>query len=113
SQDSLVVEVYTSMRIVKAFCLETFQMERFRAIYQRLVHIGMKSVQAEELINPIIEVISVLGLGVVVIFIFYTHRTIPNMVGFLTGIVLLYTPIKKLGGIPVYLQQAAIGAERL
>ncbi len=113
SQDSLVVEVYTSMRIVKAFCLETFQMERFRAIYQRLVHIGMKSVQAKELINPIIEVISVLGLGVVVIFIFYTHRTIPNMVGFLTGIVLLYTPIKKLGGIPVYLQQAAIGAERL
>jgi ATP-binding cassette, subfamily B, bacterial MsbA len=113
SQDSLVVEVYTSMRIVKAFCLETFQMERFRAIYKRLVHIGMKSVQAKELINPIIEVISVLGLGVVIIFIFYTHRTIPNMVGFLTGIVLLYTPIKKLGGIPVYLQQAAIGAERL
>jgi len=60
SQDSLLVEVYTSIRIVKAFCLESFQIERFRAIYQRLVHIGMKSVQAKELINPIIEVISVM-----------------------------------------------------
>ncbi|MDB6111163.1 MAG: ABC-type multidrug transport system fused ATPase/permease subunit [Pedosphaera sp.] len=113
SQDSLLVEVYTSIRIVKAFCLESFQIERFRTIYQRLVHIGMKSVQAKELINPIIEVVSVMGLGVVIIFIFYTHRTIPNMVGFLTGIVLLYTPIKKLGGIPIYFQQANIGAERL
>ncbi|MDB6019857.1 MAG: ABC-type multidrug transport system fused ATPase/permease subunit [Pedosphaera sp.] len=113
SQDSLVVEVYTSIRIVKAFCLESFQIERFRNIYQRLVHIGMKSVQAKELINPIIEVISVMGLGVVIVFIFYTHKTIPNMVGFLTGIILLYTPIKKLGGIPIYFQQASIGSERL
>ncbi len=113
SQDSLAIEVYTSIRIVKAFCLESFQMERFRKIYQRIAHIGMKSVQARELINPIIELISVLGLGVVILYIFYSQRTIPNMVGFLTGVVLLYTPIKKLGGIPIYFQQAAIGAERL
>lgn len=113
SQDSLLVEVYTSIRIVKAFCLESFQIERFRSIYQQLVHIGMKGVQSKELINPIIETISVMGLGVVVIFIFFTERTIPNMVGFLTGIIMLYTPIKKLGGIPVYFQQANVGAERL
>ena len=113
SQDSLVVEVYTSIRIVKAFCLEAFQIERFRQIYQRLVHVGMKTVQSKELINPIIEVISVLGLGVVIIFIFYTHKTAPNMVGFLTGVIMLYTPIKKLGGLPIYFQQAGVGSERL
>lgn len=113
SQDSLLVEVYTSIRIVKAFCLEPFQMERFRTIYNRLVHIGMKSVQARELINPIIEVISVLGLGLVVVFIFYSHRTIPNMAGFLTGVVLLFTPIKRLGALPVLFQQAGVGSERL
>lgn len=113
SQDSLLVEVYTSIRIVKAFSLESFQMERFRTIYQRLVHIGMKSVQSRELINPIIEVLSVMGLGVVIVFIFYSHKTLPNMAGFLTGVVLLYTPIKRLGAIPIYFQQAGIGSERL
>lgn len=113
SQDSLLVEVYSSIRIVKAFCLEPFQMERFRKIYQQLVHIGMKSVQARELINPIIEVISVLGLGFVIVFIFYSHRTIPNMAGFLTGVVLLFTPIKRLGALPVLFQQAGVGSERL
>ncbi|MDB6019048.1 MAG: ABC-type multidrug transport system fused ATPase/permease subunit [Pedosphaera sp.] len=113
SQDSLLVEVYTSIRIVKAFSLESFQIERFRTIYQRLVHIGMKSVQAKELANPIIEVISVLGLGVVINYVCYTNRDIPNMVGFLTGFVLLYGPIKTLGGLPVFFQQATVGAERL
>ena len=113
SQDSLLVEVYASIRIVKAFCLESFQIERFRAIYQRLVHVGMKSVQSRELINPIIEVISVLGLGAVIIFVSATNRNIPNMVGFLTGFVLLYAPVKTLGGLPVFFQQAALGAERL
>ncbi len=113
SQDSLLVEVYTSIRIVKAFSLENFQIERFRAIYQRLVHVGMKSVQSRELINPIIEVISVLGLGVVIIFVSATNRNIPNMVGFLTGFVLLYAPVKTLGGLPIFFQQAALGADRL
>ncbi|MDB6124794.1 MAG: msbA [Pedosphaera sp.] len=112
-QDSLVVEVYSSIKIVKAFCLEPFQMERFKKIYDRLVRIGMKSTQAKELINPIIETVSVMGLGVVIIFICYTHKSIPDMASFLTGVVLLYTPIKKLGGIPVYFQQANVGAERL
>jgi subfamily B ATP-binding cassette protein MsbA len=113
SQDSLLVEVYSSIRIVKAFCLESFQIERFRDIYQRLVHMGMKSVQARELINPLIELISVLGLGAVIIFVSATNRNIPNLVGFLTGFVLIYTPVKTLGGLPVLFQQAVVGSERL
>jgi ABC-type multidrug transport system fused ATPase/permease subunit len=113
SQDSLLVEVYASIRVVKAFCLEPFQIERFRAIYHSLVSTGMRGMKSRELINPIIEVISVMGLSVVIIFVSATHREIPNMVGFLTGVVLLYAPIKKLSNLPVFFQQAAVGSERL
>lgn len=112
-QDSLLVEVYSSIRIVKAFNLENWQVDRFRKIYQKLVHIGMKNVQAKELINPTIEVISMFGLGVVIVFVFYSQTSMPNLVGFLTGVTLLYTPIKKLGGLHVYFQQASVGAQRL
>ncbi len=113
TQDSLLVEVFSSIRIVKAFCLEDRQVNRFRKIYDQLVHIGMKTVQAKELVNPIIEVISMLGLGIIIIFIFKSHQTVPKLVGFLTGIIMLYTPIKKLGGLHVYFQQASVGAGRL
>ena len=113
SQDSLLVEVYSNIRVVKAFCLEQLQMRRFHAIYNQLVRIGMKGVQARELVNPTVELISTLGLGVVIIFIFYTGITVPKLVGFLTGVTLLFTPLKKLGGLHVYFQQASVGANRL
>src|SRR5262245_29036875 len=74
---------------------------------------GMKSVQSRELTNPIIEVISVFGLGAVIIFVSATGRNIPNMVGFLTGFALLYAPIKTLGRLPIFFMQAAMGSERL
>jgi ATP-binding cassette, subfamily B, bacterial MsbA len=112
-QDSLLVEVYSSIRIIKAFCLEGLQMKRFRVIYDNLVRIGMKSVQARELVNPLIETISMLGLGVVIVFIFYSGVTVPKLVAFLTGVTMMYTPIKKLGALHVYFQQASVGASRL
>ena len=112
-QDSLLVEVYSNIRVVKAFCLEKLQMERFRKIYDNLLHIGMKSVQARELVNPLVETISMLGLGVVIVFIFYSGIAVDDLVGFLTGAVMMYTPIKKLGALHVYFQQASVGANRL
>ncbi|MBA4146972.1 MAG: ABC transporter ATP-binding protein [Verrucomicrobia bacterium] len=112
-QDSLLVEVYTSIRVVKAFCLEKMQMQRFSSIYQRLLRIGMKSTQARELVNPTVETISMLGLGVVIIYIFAFGVTVPQLIGFLTGVTMIFAPIKKLGHLHVYFQQASVGAGRL
>ena len=113
SQDSLLVESFTSIRVVKAFCLEKLQLSRFEKIYSDLVRIGMKSVQARELVNPIVETISALGLGIVILFIFVYHVPIGDLMGFLIGVTTMYAPIKKLGNIHVYFQQAGVGANRL
>lgn len=113
NQDSLLVEVYTSIRVVKAYCLEEFQLSRFKEIYHCMIHLGMKSTQARQLVNPIIEVISMVALGVVIVFIFFFEKNIPELVGFLTGVALLYTPIKKLANMHMYFQMASVGAVRL
>jgi len=68
--------------------------------------------KSRELINPIIEVISVMGLSVVIIFV--PRRTGDSEHGrFFDRVVLLYAPIKKLSNLPVFFQQAAVGSERL
>src|SRR5439155_20647743 len=56
AQSSQLVELISSIRVVKAFCLEELQLTRFRKSSRELVHHGMKGIQAKELINPIIEV---------------------------------------------------------
>jgi subfamily B ATP-binding cassette protein MsbA len=99
--------------VVKAFCLEKMQLARFEQIYSNLVRIGMKSVQARELVNPIVETISAIGLGLVILAIFVLGVSIPDLMAFLLGVTAMYTPIKKLGSIHVYFQQASVGANRM
>ena len=112
-QDSLMVEAYGNVKTVKAYGLEGKQLGRFQQIYQRLARLGMKSMQARHLQNPVIELLSMLGVGAVIVFVFFTGKTTPELVGFLTGMVMLYQPIKKLGGLNAYYQKAIVGVEML
>ena len=113
TQSSLLVEMLSGIRVIKAFGLEARQVERFRDLSRQLIHHTMKGIRAKELINPFIETISMLGFGVLIVYIAYQQRSISQMVAFLTGIAFLYTPIKKLAGLHVLLQQTDVGINRL
>jgi subfamily B ATP-binding cassette protein MsbA len=112
-QDSLMVEVYTNMRTIKAYGLERLQQGRFAKIYQKLARVGMKALQAKHLQNPVIELLSMFGAGVIILFVFHTGKSAPQLVGFLTGMIMLYQPIKKLGGLNQYYQEASVGVGML
>ena len=112
-QDSLMMEVYSNMRTIKAYCLESIQSDRFKSIYQKLARAGMKSLQAKHLQNPAIEIMSLTGAGIIIVFVFYTGKSVPQLVGFMTGMIMLYQPIKKLGQINQYYQEASVGVGML
>jgi subfamily B ATP-binding cassette protein MsbA len=99
--------------VVKAYSLETWQIGRFREIFRTMGRLGIKSMQAKELLNPIVETISMFGLGAVIVVIFISHTTVSNLVGFLTGVAMIFTPVKKLGGIHNYFTAASVSAMRL
>jgi subfamily B ATP-binding cassette protein MsbA len=65
------------------------------------------------MVNPVIEVISTLGLGVLIIVVFATHQSVSDFVGFLTGLVMLPAPLKKLAQMHVDLVSATVSCERL
>ena len=113
SQSSQLVELLGGIRVVKAFCLEEDQLRRFRKTSAQIVHAGMKGVQAKELVNPIIEVVSVLGLGLLLIYVFQTGRSGQDLAGFLTGLALFAMPIKKLAGLHILFEQAGVAVQRL
>jgi subfamily B ATP-binding cassette protein MsbA len=112
-QASQFLELLGSIRIVKAYHLEQEQIQRYRNLSKQLVRHGMKGLQAKELANPVIEIISMLGIGVLTIYIFKTHTTINDFVGFLTGLIFFFMPIKKLAGVHILFEQASVGVQRL
>lgn len=113
TQASLLVEMLEGIRVVKAFGLESQQVERFRKLSRDLVHYGMKGIRAREQINPIIETVSMVGFGLLIVYIAYQQRNVGDMVGFLTGMVFFYTPVKKLAGLHVLFEQTSVGVGRL
>ncbi|MBI5772905.1 MAG: ABC transporter ATP-binding protein [Verrucomicrobia bacterium] len=113
SQSSLLVELLSSIRIVKAFNLEDEQVERFRTHSKSLVHHGMKSIQARELMKPIIETLAAIAFGLLIVWIFHTGRGLKEALIFLAGVVSIYTPIKKLSFVHMVFQQSSVGVERL
>jgi len=113
SQGSGLFEALTGIRLIKAYGLESFQLERYRAESLELAHLEVKKVQAGKLVNPVIEVACTLGLGVLIIVVFATHQPVADFVGFLTGLMMLPSPIKRLAQMHVDLISATVSCDRL
>ncbi|MCX6906443.1 MAG: ABC transporter ATP-binding protein [Verrucomicrobia bacterium] len=113
SQSSQLVEALSGIRVVKAFAMEEEQIDRFCALCKVIVHHGMKGVQARGLVQPIIESVSMLGLGVLIVWIVYTGRNVANMAGLLMGMFMLYQPVKRLAALNILFCEASVGVDRL
>ncbi len=113
TQASLIVEVLSGIRVVKAFNLEGQQVDRFRCMSKDLVTHAMRTTRAKALTNPIIESIGTLGFGLLVVVIVMRQVKVEDMVTLLTGVAFIYTPVKKLAGVHNLIQQTHGGVERL
>ncbi len=113
SQGSGLIEALSGIRLIKAYGLERFQLDRYRGESMDLVNLEVKKAQAGKLVNPVIEVVSTLGLGVLIIIVFATHQSVSDFVGFLTGLIMLPNPVKRLAQMHVDLVSATVSCERL
>jgi subfamily B ATP-binding cassette protein MsbA len=113
NQASMLVEVFSNIRVVKAFGLEKQQSQQFAQTNLLESRMSMRAVQSKEMLNPIIETFSAFGIGVVLIYIFATGKPVANLIGFITGLGLFYAPLKKLAGIHLTFQQSSVGIDRL
>jgi len=113
SQGSGLIEALTGIRLIKAYGLENFQLDRYRSESMELAHLEVKKTQAGKLVNPVIEIACTLGLGILIIIVFASHQPVADFVGFLTGLVMLPSPIKRLAQMHVDLISATVSCERL
>jgi len=112
-QSSLAVEMFSGMRVIKAFGLEDTRIDRFRELSQQLIRQTMKTVRSREIVGPLVETVSMIGIGALILYVVHTARSMPELVVFFTGVIMFYTPIRKLARLHVSIEEAGIGAQRL
>ncbi|CAF0689755.1 ABC transporter ATP-binding protein [Candidatus Methylacidithermus pantelleriae] len=114
TQSNVLIQALEGMRVVKAFGLERENSRRFRIAAQELVRHTVKRSQSEALVNPIVELISGVVLGLFVLFVGWTHVPIPDAMGVLTGVLLLFfAPVRRLGRVHLILERGYVSACRL
>ena len=109
----LLQESISGNRIVKAFRMEHWELERFRAAARRLLQVNLRFVRAQAITSPLMEV---LGAITVVFLLLYARDQIREgalttgmFVSFIYALLKLYEPVKRLSGIHNSFQQA-VGA---
>lgn len=112
-QTGLLLEALTGIRVVKAFNLEAKQLAGFKEQARRIVHHGMKGVQAKEMANPVIEMVGAFGIGALVLYLFWSRQTLEQLVTFVAGVGFFFSSVKKIAGVHILFEQAGAGVERL
>jgi ATP-binding cassette, subfamily B, bacterial MsbA len=114
---ALIEEVCSGIAIVKGFGRESYESERFRARNAEYYDVIMRAVRTNELSSPIMECLGALGVAVVVFYggqqVIAGATTPGTFFSFLTAILMLYEPLRKLSRVNSTLQSALAAAERV
>jgi len=117
SLTSLLQETISGTRIVKAFSMEEHENERFAGENERLFRLTMKSVAISAISSPFMEFLGGIGIAVIVFYggyqVIQGHSTPGTFFSFLTALIMLYEPIKRLTNVNNKIQQGISAAFRV
>jgi len=113
----ITAEAFTGHRIVKAFSAEQFEHHRFKEASQRLYRITMKVTSTMSVLPPLMEWLG--ALGVVGVLWYGMNRINSGVMStgdfmiFVSALLMMYGPVKKLSRVNANIQQAVAASERV
>jgi subfamily B ATP-binding cassette protein MsbA len=110
---SIMQESLHGIRVVKAFGSEEREVGKFRTACFAHLRYVIKMVVARASIEPIIVLISLLGVILALLYATTTGMGWSEFLAFLVALVLLYDPVKRLGKVHVGIQQSCAAADRI
>jgi len=110
-------ESFTGVKIIKTFCKENDEIERFRKKNKDYYRENMRATRVSQFASLIMEVVGGLGIAFVLWYggwlVIRSTITVGDFFSFLTAILLIYTPAKRLAGVNIGIQQAGPPYDRV
>ncbi len=115
--NSLLQETIAGTRIVKAFCMEKYESDRFSAENERLFKLNIKTVTINAISSPLMDFLGGFGIAAVIFYggysIVHGYSDAGTLFSFITAVLMLYEPAKRLTNINNTINQGIAGAERI
>ncbi|MCF8027352.1 MAG: ABC transporter ATP-binding protein/permease [Desulfobacteraceae bacterium] len=115
--NSFLHETFAGNKIVKAFGMEAQEKARFFKKNRTLFRYEVKTFRTKALTSPVMEVLGGIGVAVVIWYGGYTvingQMTPGTFFSFMTALMLLYAPVKKLTRLNNAVQQGLAATDRI
>jgi subfamily B ATP-binding cassette protein MsbA len=110
-------ETIGGIRIVKAFGMEKYESRRFSEKNKNLFNSLMRAIKTSAISHPIMEVISIFGTSLVILFGLYAitagTMTVGDFFSFMAALVFFYRPLRDLNGVNSTVQDGMAAAKRI
>ncbi|HKV07502.1 MAG TPA: ABC transporter ATP-binding protein [Thermoanaerobaculia bacterium] len=114
---SLMTEGVRGHRVVKAFGMEDFELRKFREATRRHLRTNLRAQRLANASSPVVESLAALGAAALLIYagknIRAGHLSTPELIQFLTTLLMMYDPVRKLNKVNLILQEALAAVQRV
>ncbi|HZR78884.1 MAG TPA: ABC transporter ATP-binding protein [Chthoniobacterales bacterium] len=99
-------ESFSGIRVIKSFAREEQQEKLFRRGAQQSFSQTMRQIKATEAVGPLIEIIASVGIALALWYVYAAHLSAGRFFGLITGIFIIYDPIKTLSKLHIVMQRS-------
>ncbi len=99
-------ETFAGIRVIKSFAREAHQEKAFRRNNQLQFSQMMRIIRSMEAVGPLVETIAALGIGLALLYVYAANLSAGRFFGLISGIFILYDPIKTLSKVQLVMQQS-------
>ncbi len=114
---SRLTEKLSGARLIKAFQLESYAIERLNGNFEQVFQLRMKAVRARGRMAPALEVLAGLAVAGVIAFAYWRiangTSTVGDFMGFVTALLLAAQPTRSLGTLTTATLEGLAAADRV
>jgi subfamily B ATP-binding cassette protein MsbA len=106
-------ETFAGIRVIKSFGREEHQEKSFRRSNQLQFSNMMRMIKSMEATGPLVETIAAVGVGMALLYVYAVNLSAGRFFGLISGIFILYDPIKTLSKIHIVMQQSVSATKEI
>src|SRR5437016_1789151 len=99
-------ETFAGIRVVKSFAREAHQEKEFKRSNQMQFSQMMRIIRSLEAVGPLVETMAAMGVGIALLYVYAANLSVGRFFGLISGIFILYDPIKTLSKIHLVMQRS-------
>src|SRR5205809_5496799 len=103
---STMQETFAGIRVIKSFAREGYQEKEFKRSNQLQFSQMMRMIRSMEAVGPLVEIIAAIGVGMALLYVYMANLSVGRFFGLISGIFILYDPIKTLSRIHIVMQRS-------